>query len=255
MQLHYRSLGRGDQSILILHGLFGSSDNWLSFARHLGEKYTVYLLDLRNHGRSPHSDLHNYMVMAEDVLTFILEHKLKKPHIIGHSMGGKVAMRMSFEAPQQFDKLIIIDITPKTYPVRHQEILSGLNALVLQDLKNRTQAFETLGDTITDIATRHFLLKNLKHHHNGHFYWGFNLSVITRTIGLIAAYPAIRKTFDRPVLFIRGGKSNYIQDEDKSIICQYYPQAQIETITEAGHWIHAEKPKELLELILKNLEL
>lgn len=249
MQLNYRSLGTGAKPVIILHGLFGSSDNWVSFGRRLGEKYGVYLLDLRNHGKSPHSDSHNYEFMAGDVQDFIIEHRLEKPHLIGHSMGGKVAMCLSQQAPQVFDKLIILDITPKTYPVRHNKILKGLNNLELANLKNRPQAFEALGEYISDSATRHFLLKNLKRDREGHFYWALNLPTVTRTIQTISAYPAFTLPFERPVLFVRGTKSDYIQATDEALIYQFYPQAQIENII-AGHWLHAEKPTELLELIM-----
>lgn len=248
MKLFFRELGQGSP-IVIMHGLFGASDNWLSQGKVLAEDHKVYLLDLRNHGQSPHDNAHNYKVMAEDLEEFLTDQQIKNPVIIGHSMGGKTAMTFAAMHPELFDKLIVVDIAPKTYGVHHDTILDGLNAIDLTTLTSRNQAEEQLALFVPDLGTRQFLLKNLARNKDGGFEWKLNLAIISANIETIGQGMEKGLTKPKPVLFIRGRNSNYIKDSDFDKIKSLFPGAQIETVENAGHWVHAEQPQELLRLV------
>lgn len=252
MKLFFRVLGEGEP-LIILHGLFGSSDNWLSIGKLLSEKYKVYLVDQRNHGQSFHDKQFDYPTMAEDLKEFIDEEGLGNPIILGHSMGGKVAMEYAVSYPSGFSKLIIVDIAPKSYPVHHDEILKGLNALDLTLLSSRSDADKQLSAYVQELGVRQFLLKNLNRDANG-YSWKINLPVITKNIEIIGEGLSKKLTVKKDVLFIRGSKSNYIKDSDFDVIYESFPTAEIETIDNAGHWVHAEKPEEFLAAVTKFLD-
>ena len=252
MDLYYRKMGEG-QPLIILHGLFGSSDNWLSIGKHLSEHYEVHLVDQRNHGQSPHSDTFNYPDMAVDLKHFIERHEINSPMIIGHSMGGKVAMEYAVRNPNDWQKLIVVDIAPKAYPVHHDQILEGLNALDLSALKSRGDADAALAEYVPEKMVRQFLLKNLGRSPEG-FEWKINLRAITDNIEIIGAQTSARLEENKPVLFVDGEHSGYIKDADHSLIHNFFPDAKISTIAGAGHWVHAEKPDEFLEVILAFLK-
>lgn len=251
MQLNYKSLGEG-QPLIILHGLFGSLDNWLSIGKELADHYKVYLVDQRNHGNSPHSDEFNYTVMAEDLHGFIQEHKLENPIIVGHSMGGKTAMKFALNYTELWDKLVVVDISPKSYPVHHDTILEGLSSINVGNLDSRKEADEQLSEYIDDFGTRQFLLKNLSRK-NGGFEWKMNLNVIKDNIEIIGEGMEEQLAIEKDVLFIRGEKSDYIKDKDSILIVQHFPNAAIETIEDAGHWVHAEQPEKFLKVLMKFL--
>lgn len=253
MELHYRNMGEG-QALIILHGVFGTSDNWQTFAKQLTNEYQVFLLDQRNHGLSPHSDEFDYHVMAEDLREFIDAHQLKNPVVLGHSMGGKVAMFFATKYPEKFDKLIVVDIAPRAYPVHHQKILEALGAVKIDELSNRKEAEDQMKPIIADAGIRQFLLKNLKREDNDRFSWKLNLPVISRNIERIGEPVDDRQTVEKPVLFVGGEKSDYIREEDHTLIQEIFPQARIVTIPGAGHWVHAEQPKLLLEEVARFLE-
>lgn len=248
-KLFYRELGQG-QPIVILHGIFGSSDNWLTQARILSEHYRIFSLDLRNHGQSPHDAQFDYPVMVSDLETFIDSHQLQNPIVIGHSMGGKVAMNFALAHPEKLEKLIVVDIAPKPYNLEHYVIIEGLKAVPIQTLTSRQEADAALAPFVPEPDVRQFLLKNLQRKPEGGFTWKINLPVIDKNlsnIGLDLHYPG---TFDKPTLFIRGAKSKYVKDEDVNRIHQVFPNMTMETL-DTGHWVQAEKPKEFVELVTK----
>ncbi len=247
MKLFYREMGQG-RPLVILHGLFGSSDNWLSIAKTLSEHYKVYLVDQRNHGQSPHDSEFNYAVLAEDLNTFLKDNNIENPLIIGHSMGGKAAMEFAVRYPQKWEKLIVVDIAPKAYKVHHDQILDGLNALNLATLTSRNEADEQLSKWVPEMGVRQFLLKNLARDNSG-FVWKINLPIITQNIEIIGHGLSKRLEVEKPVLFIRGENSHYIKDEDFELIAQYFPSAKISTIANAGHWVHAEQPDEFISVV------
>ena len=256
MTLHYRLLGArasaNRPSIIILHGVFGTSDNWQSFGKALAEQYPVFLVDQRNHGQSPHSDRFDYPAMADDLKEFITEHSLDRPTILGHSMGGKTAMFFAIHYPELLSKLIVVDIAPRPYPVHHQSVLAGLEAVAIDDVQSRQEAEAHMEPHVADQGVRQFLLKNLKRTDTG-FGWKLNLSVIRDNIEAIGVAVPDDRLFSEPTLFVRGEKSDYIQDKDKALIKQIFPAARIVAITAAGHWIHAERPEALLEVVLNFL--
>jgi esterase len=247
MKLFYRELGTGNP-IVILHGLFGSSDNWLSIAKELATAHKVYLLDQRNHGQSPHTDKFDYSVMADDLKEFIEEHKIANPTILGHSMGGKTAMEFAVNNPKKWKKLIVVDIAPKAYSVHHDQILEGLNSLDLKTINSRNEADERLSKWVPEIGVRQFLLKNIARDSDG-FNWKINLPVISKNIEIIGEGLSKRLSEGKPTLFIRGKNSHYIMDSDFDLIEQYFPSAKIETVENAGHWVHAEQPEKFLDIV------
>jgi pimeloyl-ACP methyl ester carboxylesterase len=251
MNLFHREIGEGSP-IVILHGLFGSSDNWLSIAKVLSETHKVYTVDQRNHGQSPHSDEFNYPMMADDLKGFIEEHQIVNPIIIGHSMGGKVAMQFAVNNPAMLEKLIIVDIGPKAYPVHHDRILEGLCALPMADLKSRGDADKHLAEYVSDMGTRQFLLKNIGRNSEG-FFWKINLSVIRDNIEIIG-HGLQGDTFDKPTFFINGKNSNYIVKGDQALIEEHFPNVEFSTIENAGHWVHAEQPADFLKVVMEFID-
>ena len=249
MKLFSRVLGRGEP-ILVLHGLFGSSDNWLTQAKLLSNDYKVYSLDLRNHGQSPHSDEFDYVAMAKDLAEFVDANELHDPVIIGHSMGGKAAMNFALAHPEKLSKLIVVDIAPKAYNLEHYTIAEGLKAIPVDKVTSRSDADEILAQHVPEPDVRQFLLKNLQRKSEGGFSWKINLPVITdklANIGLDLQFPG---RFEKPTLFVRGLKSNYIRDSDWDRIIEVFPNAELESL-DTGHWVQAEKPEEFSELVTR----
>jgi esterase len=248
MKLFYREEGGDGPSLVILHGLFGSSDNWLPQAKMLAEDFHVYLVDLRNHGQSPHSDEFNYDVMADDVAELIDAEGISSPILLGHSMGGKTAMTLALRNPDLPSAIVVIDIAPRQYPDQHDRIVEGLLALPLAELKSRQDADEALTPYVPEPAVRQFLLKNLKRESSGGFSWKMNLDTISRNISEVSKAVGNGSVFSKPALFVRGAKSPYVADGDLDGILKLFPVARLETL-DTGHWIQAEKPRELVELV------
>lgn len=248
MKLNFKKLGEGEP-LIILHGLFGMLDNWLTLGKKFAENYTVYIVDQRNHGLSPHSDVWNYKSMSDDLLSFFEEHNIDKAVIIGHSMGGKAAMFFAGEHGKHVKKLIVVDMAPRAFPVQHDKILEALLSVDLENLKSRNQADEALSRYIHDFGTKQFLLKNLsrKENDNTKFEWKFNLPVIARNIHEVGA--PISKGANVPTLFIRAAKSDYITTSDEDEIKKLYPFSTVITI-DSGHWVHAEKPEEFYQVVM-----
>lgn len=249
MELNYKIFGKG-KPIIILHGLFGMLDNWQQFAKQLANNYLVYILDLRNHGKSPHSESFDYNLMVKDIFQFINTHNIKSPHLIGHSMGGKVAIQFAYEYPSLIDKLVVIDIGLKKYKPKHNLILKALNSLNLEVFSNRKQIDNTLSEVIPNWNIRQFLIKNIaKNNSSQGYHWKLNLESITKNYHLIIDELDFSKSIECQCLFIKGQNSDYILDEDKAGIIKILPNSQFITIPNAGHWVHAEQLKYLLEQI------
>jgi esterase len=251
MKLFYRKSGQG-QPLIILHGLFGQSDNWNTIAKQFADNgFEVYVVDQRNHGLSPHSDVWNYKAMSEDVLELITDNNLHNVILLGHSMGGKTAMQFAIDHAEYLDKLIVVDIAPKYYTPHHQTILKGLKAVDFTIVKTRREAENILSEYITDLGTKQFLLKNIYWKDNGELAWRFNLDVIAAQIENIGVATPNDKICEVPTLFIRGERSHYILDEDINLIEEIFPRSILETIKGAGHWIHAEQPAAFFECVME----
>ena len=248
MELNYKSFGQGDP-IIILHGLFGTLDNWQTIAKKLAEDYMVYIIDLRNHGKSPHAAPMTYPQMAEDIQQFLENNWIYEANIIGHSMGGKVAMQLALSYPDLVKSLIVVDIAPKQYPGGHYEIFDALFALDLTKVEGRSDADDFLKERIKDFGVRQFLLKNLSRNKEGSYRWKMNLPVIYDHYQDILAPIQADEPFEKPTLFIRGGQSDYIQADDLDTITELFPVAMVDTVLDAGHWVHAQAPEELMSMV------
>ncbi len=249
MDLHYQSYGEG-HPLIILHGLFGSLNNWQTMSRELGEFYKVFAVDQRNHGNAPHSDIFNYHVMAEDLGVFMQSHDLSSTYLLGHSMGGKTAMQFAVTNPEKVDKLIVVDIAPKAYPPEHDEIFEALCSLDLNAFSSREEIDAALAQKIGNPAVRQFLLTNVTRDDSGGFKWKMNLDVIYKNYDQINKELESNRTFEKPTLFIKGERSDYIQEEDTAIIKDIFPHARIVTVAGAGHWVHVEAPEEFSRLVV-----
>lgn len=245
MKLHFRKIGQG-QPLIILHGLFGTSDNWQSIGKAFAERYTVYMVDMRNHGHSPHDNEMDYFVMSDDLKELFIDNEITNAILMGHSMGAKAAMYFAQENPGYIDKLIVVDMGIKKYPPHHQLIFDALLAVDLDKVKTRKEVEQIIRSYFNDESVIQFLLKNLYWSDEEKLAWRMNLNVLYRDIeNILAAVP--NKKCELPTLFIRGGKSNYILDEDWDAIKALFPKAELVTIAQAGHWVHAEAPKEFFE--------
>lgn len=247
LMLYSRIEGIG-KPLLIIHGFLGMSDNWKTLASQYVELgFQVHLLDMRNHGRSFHSDEFSYKIMVQDVLEYCVANQLEKVNIIGHSMGGKVAMLFATTFSEKVEKLIIADIGPKFYAPHHQDILEGLNAVDFSKKPSRVEVEEILYPYIPDFGTRQFLMKNLYWVELGQLGFRFNLKVLSEKTTKIGASLPENAIFNKPTLFIRGGNSNYILDSDLPEIKIHFRMMELKTIPNVGHWLHSENPKLFFE--------
>jgi len=254
IELKSTIIGEG-KPFVFLHGFLGMSDNWKTLGNKFAEEgYEVHLLDQRNHGRSPHTEEMSYKIMARDLMEYCEKHQLKNIILLGHSMGGKVAMMAAGEYPDLIEKLIIVDIGPKYYAPHHQQILEGLEALDNRNLTSRGDAEDFLEKYIEDKGTRLFLLKNLYWKTKEKLALRMNLEVLKDSSEEIGeALPAgIR--FKKPTLFVKGEKSNYITSEDEPLIALHFPNNEIVVITGAGHWVHAENMKDFYANVMRFLQ-
>lgn len=245
--LHCKRYGAGDP-LLILHGLFGCWDNWHLVARALAERFRVYVPDLRNHGHSFHSPRFDYEVMADDIQRLMDTLALEQAALLGHSMGGKLALRYAARSPQRVSKLVAVDITHRPSPPVHAEAVEALACLDLSSLKGLKDAEDRLRPAIPDHAVRLFLLKNLDRPPGGAYRWKVNLDAICRNLPLICGSVNIRR-FSKPCLFIRGAGSDYIQESDWPEIRRLLPQARLVTIAASGHWPHVENQRDFLAAV------
>jgi pimeloyl-ACP methyl ester carboxylesterase len=250
MLLHSNILGEG-KPFLILHGFLGMSDNWKTLGKKFSAQgFQVHLIDQRNHGRSFHDSVFNYETLAEDLKAYCLHYNLEDCILLGHSMGGKTAMLFATQFPELVSKLIVADISPRFYPTHHDAILEGLSSLDFNVIKTRGEADTQLSDFVSDFGTRQFLLKNLYWIEKGQLALRVNLDVLKEQVSEVGeALPKLSK-FDKDTLFLGGDKSEYITHQDERLIKSHFPEASIVTIKNAGHWLHAENPKDFFEAVL-----
>lgn len=253
MQLNHKILGQGEP-LIILHGLFGMLDNWQSIAKKMAEHFMVILVDQRDHGRSPHTNDFSYPLLAEDLRTFMEENWIYEANILGHSMGGKTAMELALKYPDLVQKLIVVDIAPVRYAPAHDGIFEALLSIDLSTIDDRREVQEALMEKLKVHAIVQFLMKNLSRHKDGHYVWKMNLSLLHEKYNAILDFPKSDHTYDGPSLFIKGERSDYILPEYDPEILRLFPQAQLQIIADAGHWVHADKPDALLSEISVFLE-
>lgn len=247
--LHHKQQGSG-HVLIILHGLFGSLDNWQTMARMLSEFFTVITVDLRNHGRSFHHPEMNYPVMADDLLNFIQFHQIRDCYLMGHSMGGKVILELLSRKWQSHHKAIILDIAPKSYPDVHSEIFSAMLELPLNQMNSRQKLDEALAGTIQDVTIRQFILKNVDRDESGQFKWKLNLQVLYQNYSEISKEISLEPPLWNEICFVRGSHSAYINDTDIHELQSTFPNAKFVTIPSSGHWIHVDQPMALYQTIM-----
>lgn len=245
--LHSKIIGTG-KPLCILHGFLGMSDNWKTLgAAYAANGFNVHLIDQRNHGKSFHSKEFNYDILGNDLKTYLDFHKITKTAIIGHSMGGKTAMQFACSFPEMTNKLIIADIAPKFYPPHHHDIITALNSIALDNKTARNEVDEELKKYLSSTGVRQFLLKNLHWTEEKKLAFRFNLPVLSGKMEEVGDNISSTDHFAGPSLFLRGSKSEYVTDSDTYTIKKHFPTAIIDTISNAGHWLHAENPKEFLK--------
>lgn len=262
MKLYCRETGQGEKTIVIVHGLYGASDNWLSVASKLEDHYRIILPDQRNHGQSGHNDVHTYEALADDLYETLQEKIKGKVILLGHSMGGKTVMRLAMEHPEIVSQLIVADIAPKNYgrfsnygetTANHESILKALLGLHPEKMESRSEMDAALKKHFPSRTLRQFLLKNVKRQKGGQYHWQLNIDALMNNLPEImdgfSHLDDQRAVQNMPAVFIRGEKSPYIKDEDTLVINRFFPGSQLVTIPDAGHWLHAEQP----ELFLKTL--
>jgi esterase len=248
MHLHYVAQGQGPP-LIILHGFLGSSDNWRMMSKRFAAHYRVFCVDLRNHGRSPHSEVMNYRVMAQDLGEFFDSKGLSSALLLGHSMGGKVAMQFAGDSPARLDKLVVVDIAPKSYPPSQRELLTALQNLDLRAVKSFADADAALAHVVTESGLRQFLIKNLDRTSSGEFRWRIALDVMAANYDESLKAVTIEIPFDKPACFLRAGRSDFIEDTDIASIRESFPRAEIQTIARAGHWLHVDAPDEFYRIV------
>jgi pimeloyl-ACP methyl ester carboxylesterase len=249
LELNYKKYGDNDNVVIIVHGLFGMLDNWHNIARKLSENYTVYTVDLRNHGGSPHADEMDYDLISNDLYHFTNTHHITSASFVGHSMGGKAVMKLADLFPGIINKLCVVDIAPKKYKPEHHQYFKAMFNLPVAELKSRGEAEKRLAEMIPDTGIRLFLLKNLHRSKEGGFHWKFNLQGIYDNYEAIIDKVSLDWPFSNPSLFIKGAKSNYISEEDEDAIYEMFPNAEFTSIPDAGHWVHAENPTDFFNTL------
>lgn len=253
MQLNTLTYGDENKPALIMiHGLFGSGKLWRIFAQKFAKHYWVHTPDLRNHGQSPHVDSMSYEEMAEDIADYMDQHDIAQAHILGHSMGGKVAMQFALNWPERVIKLVIEDIAPMFYKPRHEAVFEGIKVLDESNLESRSHADKLVKDIITDNSLRTFLYTNLSKQSDGFLGWHINMPAIVDNYDAISRAPVYKKKpYSCTTLFLRGGESEYVLDEYRRKIKEWFPLSRINTVKGTGHWLHAEKPGTFLDICLK----
>jgi len=253
ISLFYRETGEGPP-LLILHGVFGSGDNWLTVSKNFSPFFNVFLLDQRNHGRSPQTEEFGYDLMVQDVKDFADQHNLKAFYLIGHSMGGKVAMKFAAIYPERILKLVIVDIAPRFYSPHHQDIVAGLESVNLGQMTSRNEADQAMAAFIPELDVRQFLLKNLYRTDEGRFAWRINLNVLAKAVNSIGEALDPTAIIQIQTLFIKGANSRYISEQDKLDIKHQFPNSKLLEIAGAGHWVQAERPEEFSKEVINFLK-
>lgn len=253
VHLNFKKYGEGLENLIIIHGFLGSLDNWHTLATEFSKDYIVYTVDMRNHGKSPHTENHNIKLMVNDLAEFMEQQNIASANILGHSMGGKVAMQFAFDYTDKVERLIVADIAPRQYKRGHDSVLEALNAVDFTKVTKRKDTEDIMMHLVPDFGTRQFLLKNLTTAANGGYNWRVNLNVLDRDYEEIIKPIEYDGVFLKPALFLRGELSTYIKPSDELEIQEHFINAQIETISGAGHWLHAENPKEFYEKVIRFL--
>ncbi|MBP1648813.1 MAG: alpha/beta hydrolase [Bacteroidetes bacterium] len=248
MHLFSKTYGEGEP-VIILHGLFGSLNNWNTLGQQLGQTFKVHLVDQRNHGRSPHDRVHTYKAMAEDLSEYCQEQGLASASLVGHSMGGKTAMEFALTHPGAVRKMVVVDMSPRATAARHDAIMEALTSIRPERFTSREGVDEALKGRIPDQVVRRFLLTNLKREGDGRYVWKMNLAVIQESYGEMNRGIENGRTFNGPVLFLKGGRSPYLSEADLPAIRALFSRAELRTIARAGHWVHAEAPEEFLAAV------
>jgi len=264
MELFYRKYGEAGPPMVIVHGLYGSGDNWVSIARELSDHFEVFVVDQRNHGQSPHSEVHNYPALRDDLKQFLDDHGIEKAVLIGHSMGGKTIMAFAMSWPERVQSLISVDIAPRPYhdlalnshqAANHAQMIDAMLALDLTGMESREEVDQALSTEIGSDRVRSFLLKNVQRNDEGQFYWRINLRALRDNLDKIMDGLDTEKVIKMggitgfPALFVSGERSDYIRAEDHQLIRSIFPVADVVTIPNAGHWVHAEQPTLLIKTI------
>ncbi len=244
LMLHYREMGEQDKpTLLLLHGLFGNSGNWAGVVKYLKDDFRLILPDLRNHGRSPHSDVMDFPAMAADLRRLLTHLGLGSASILGHSMGGKAAMWLALNDPEWVDQLVVADMAPVAYHNRFEQILQGMSSMPLEELSSRGDADQYLAQYVPQKLVRQYLLQNLVKD-RGDWQWRCNLSVLQQQILVLAGYPALDDlAFAGDVLFLYGERSDYVLPDYRGIIDRHFPHARLRMLNGAGHWLYAEQPE------------
>lgn len=242
-------------ALIVMHGLLGSSRNWQAHGKALARARRVHLLDLRNHGASPWSDVMDYPSMAADVLEFADSHGLERFHLLGHSMGGKVAMAVALSAPERVSSAIVADIAPVRYAHDFEELIGALRGLNLARIDRRAKADDALASSIDTVGVRQFVLQNLDFKDDGQAYWKPNLAVLDASIKTLTGWPDAYAgmTYEGPMLAIHGGASHYVDEAGEAAFRRLMPAVEFETIEGAGHWLHAEQPRPFFEAVKRFL--
>jgi pimeloyl-ACP methyl ester carboxylesterase len=252
MELHFEASGNGEP-LIVLHGLFGSLDNWRSISARLSGQFTVFALDQRNHGGSPHTPQMDYPLMAQDVVEFLDTRGFSQADVLGHSMGGKTAMQLALSYPDRVKKLIVADIAPRTYPPRHQKMITGMLDLDLDHFESRAQMEAALAPAVPDLTTRRFLLKNVVRKEGNKFFWRMGLEQIQANYSRLTEAVISGEPFLKPALFIRGANSDYLLETDIPEIRRLFPKAEIKTVPDADHLVHTQSPNQFVNLVTEFL--
>lgn len=247
VDLNFKKMGRG-RPLIVMHGLFGSLDNWMTLGKRWSEDFSVYLVDLRNHGKSPHAVSHTIQTMAEDVISFLDQQNLENAAVLGHSMGGKVAMELALQFPERIQSLIVADMGPQQYARGHDQIFEALQAVDIDNAEQRSDITDQLQQYIAEPGIIAFLAKNAVRTENG-FRWRMNLDVLEAEYEGILQPTVSQRSYDKRVLVLKGEKSPYITDESEAEFRVLFPRVEIVTIPRAGHWLHAEQPEIFYEKV------
>jgi len=247
LDLAYDEFGAAGPPVLILPGLLGSARNWTSIAKQLADTHRVFALDLRNHGRSPWAETMSFDEMAGDVAAFIERHDLSPATVIGHSLGGKVAMRLALARPDLVERLVVVDVAPVAYTHTFGPFVEAMQALDLSVVQRRTDAELQLDRTLGDPVVGSFLLQNLVKAEHG-FVWRVNLKALAANMPELLGFPPSddEAVYPGPTLFMAGARSRYVEPEHRPLIARLFPNAEHALIAGAGHWVHAERPTEFL---------
>lgn len=250
MQLHYATYGGDGYPLIILHGLFGSLENWQTLSRAFSTCYRVYALDARNHGDSPHNPTMTYELMAADLEEFMSAQGIQSANLLGHSMGGKTAMQFAFHHPERVGKLVVVDIAPHAYPPQHDAIFRALFSVNPRQFNKRKDIDAALASKLPDVALRQFLIKNLDRTPAGTFEWKLDLEAISKNYAALGQGLDGARRFEKPALFIRGERSGYIRDKDITPLKRLFPYARIVTLPGVGHWVHVEARRRFARVVL-----